>query len=63
MAIVLIRAVRTKKKANYGSPTVPEGTFSAWMFCVVFFLEIHDVLKFSDIHVLKGKSLLLFHKS
>ena len=38
-----------EEKRKLRSPTVPEETFSACMFCVGFFLEIHDVLKFSDV--------------
>ena len=44
MAIVLIRAVRTKKNANYGVQLFLKGPFSVWMFCFGFVLEIHDVL-------------------
>ena len=40
-----------EEKRKLRSPTVPEETFSAWMSCVGFFLEIHDVLKFSDIQL------------
>ena len=41
-----------EEKRKLRSPTVPEETFSACMFCVgFFFLEIHDVLKLSDVQL------------
>ena len=38
-----------EEKRKLQIPTVPEETFSACMFCVVFFFLIHDALKFSDV--------------
>ena len=51
MAIVLIRAVRTKKNANYGVQLFLKRPFRLGCFVLFFFSEIHDVLKFSDIQL------------
>ena len=64
MAIVLIRAVRTKKNANYGVQLFLKRPFRLGCFVLVFFSEIHDVLKFSDIQLgSQGKwnSVLSYH--
>ena len=51
MAIVLIWDVRTKKNANYGVQLFLKRPFRLGCLVLVFFLEIHDVLKFSDIQL------------
>ena len=64
MAIVLIRAVRTKKNANYGVQLFLKRPFRLGCFVLVFFqkfMMFSSSVIFS--YVLKGKSLLLFHKS
>ena len=52
---------RRKKNGNYGVQLLLKRPFRLVCFVLLFFLEIHDVVKFSD--VLKGNSLLSFHKS
>ena len=46
-----------EEKRKLRSPTVPEETFSAWMSYVGFFLEIHDVLKLSDIQLCSQRKI------
>ena len=50
MAIVLIRAVRTKKNVSYEVQLFLKRPFRLGCFVLVF-LEIHDVFKFSDIQL------------
>ena len=64
MAIVLIRAVRTKKNANYGVQLFLKRPFRLVCFVLAFLKKF--MLFSSSVmsrNVLKGNSLLAFHKS